>query len=376
MYTQFYEFDEKPFKLVPDPNYLFLSSRHEKALTFLEYGLSERVGFVMLTGEIGIGKTTLIRHLLNQVETDMDVAVVFHTNVDAATLLRQILTEFEIEYPDAMDKAGLLDLLYEYLIDRYRKNRKVFVIVDEAQNLSNDALEEVRMLSNLQTDKEMLLNVLVVGQPNLRTKIQSPGLEQFAQRIAASFHMSAMTLEETGAYIHHRLETAGGPTGLFQPDLVRGIFDASAGIPRTINLLCDALLVYGYADRTKILTRELLDQVIQDREGMGVFIPSGDGEEPAQEEEHPESLSLKMAALETRVSFLSDAMENRLKDTESRADFCRDELVARLTKLYQDEKKKNDALIFRYGKLKEKYDRLQQASADSHEPILLKTIAQ
>lgn len=376
MYTEFFGFTEKPFNLVPDPNYLFLSSRHEKALTFLEYGLSERVGFVMLTGEIGIGKTTLIRHLLNQVESDMDVAVVFHTNVDAVTLLRQILNEFEISHTESMNKANLLDLLYDFLIQRYASRRKVFVIIDEAQNLSNDALEEIRMLSNLQTDKEMLLQVIIVGQPNLKNKIQAPGLEQFAQRIAASYHMSAMTLDETASYITHRLGKAGGSPSLFATDLIEKIFDVSCGIPRTINMLCDALLVYGYADRARILTLELLEQVIQDKGGMGVFTRQDQEVESVPVKENTTGIENRVKELEQQIFDLTAAMDTRLEETQSRADFCRDALVARLTRLYTAEKKKNTALVYRYGKLRERYDTLHQQIYDNNEPILLKTIAQ
>ena len=281
MYTQFFKFREKPFNLVPDPGFLFLSDRHEKALTFLEYGLSEKVGFIMFTGEIGMGKTTLIRHLLNQVDDqNTDVAVVFHTNVSGTVLLRQILSEFEIETESGIDKASLLELLYQFLIDRYAKNRKVFLIVDEAQNLSESALEELRMLSNLQTDKELLVQIIIVGQPGLRDKIQSASLRQFAQRIAASFHLTPMTAEETRAYVRFRLERAGGDPDLFTPDLLEGLFVVSGGIPRTINLLCDAVLVYAYADRVSEITKDFLDQVIEDKGGMGVFTAENMDEEP------------------------------------------------------------------------------------------------
>ncbi len=248
MYTNFFGCLEKPFSLVPNPKYLYLSSKHGNALTFLEYGLTEKIGFVMLTGEIGIGKTTLIRHLLNQVEADMDVAVIFNTNVLSNDLIKLILNEFEIKYDDRISKAKALDVLYHFLIKKYSENRRVLLIIDEAQDLSNFVLEEIRMLSNLQTDEEMLLQIMIVGQPNLRSKIQEPELEQFAQRISVSYHIAAMTLEETRAYIAHRIKKAGGSPTIFPYKVVEKIFEVSAGIPRTIKILCDAALVYGYAD--------------------------------------------------------------------------------------------------------------------------------
>ncbi|WDP90561.1 MAG: AAA family ATPase [Desulfobacter sp.] len=348
MYTEFFGFREKPFNLVPDPNYLFLSSRHENALTFLEYGLSEKVGFIMLTGEVGMGKTTLIRHLLNQNEAETETAVVFNTNVDALTLLRQILNEFEIPHGGVENKADLLELLYGFLIEKFAEGRRVFLIIDEAQNLSNDTLEEIRMLSNLQTDKELLLQIILVGQPNLRDKIRSPELEQFAQRIAASFHLSAMDRDETQGYIVHRMQTAGGDPGLFLPALYDRLFEVSGGIPRTVNLLCDGLLVYGYAEGASVLTPALLDQVIEDKGGMGMFTPgnrdsAGDGagidSRPGFEE--------RLAALENRVEDLRRTLDDRL------------ELVSTMKRLYAEEKKKNRILAYRYGKLKEKYDRLR-----------------
>ncbi len=378
MYTEFYGFTEKPFNLVPDPNYLYLSSRHGKALTFLEYGLSEKVGFVMLTGEVGTGKTTLIRYLLNQVESDMEVAVIFHTNVDSFTLFRQILNEFDIGHNETMDKADLLDLLYDFLIQQYSSNRRVFVIIDEAQNLSNDAFEEIRMLSNLQTDKEMLLQIIIVGQPQLKDKIKAPGLEQFAQRISASYHISGMTLEETASYIAHRLGKASGPVSLFKQSLIERIFILSNGIPRTINMLCDALLVYGYADRAPLLTTKLLDQVVEDKEGMGVFMPNSTQAPPCllpDENDHTDLMD-RIRDLEARVAHLTDAFESRIQETQSRADDCRKNLVLKLSRLYQTEKKKTETLIYRYGKLQEKYDALQLERNKRSEPILLEKIVQ
>ncbi len=250
----------------------------------------------------------------------------------------------------------------------------MFLIIDEAQNLSNEALEEIRMLSNLQTDKDLLLQVIIVGQPNLRDKIQSPELEQFAQRISASFHMSALTREETQGYITHRIETAGGASSLFSPDLFDIIFTVSGGIPRTINLLCDALLVYGYADRAAVLTPDLLNQVIQDKGGMGMFTNKNRPPRVVKPQDTPD-LEKKIAGLEARVEALRQALDVRLEETESRAEFCRDELVSRLNRLYAEEKKKHKHLAYQYGTLQAKYKILQaKFRGKSNTPIPLKEI--
>lgn len=354
MYTEFYEFTEKPFTLVPNPNYLYLSSRHRNALTFLEYGLAEKVGFVMLTGEIGIGKTTLIRHILNQIETDMDVAVIFNTNILSTDLIPLILNEFEIKYDDGISKAKALDILYNALIEKYAAGRKVLLIIDEAQNLSDDVLEEIRMLSNLQTDDELLLQIIIVGQPNLRDKIQSPRLEQFAQRISVSYHLSAMNLKETNAYIAYRLEKAGGSPGLFSGEVIEKIFEASAGIPRTINLLCDAALVYGYADGTNQITLDILEQVIEDKGGMGVFTRQKLNNSPKTlpENDPIRKLEEKIIRMEQNIELLNKNFDIQLKEAESRAEFCRDEMVLNLKRLLASERKRNSKLEQQFGRFK------------------------
>lgn len=364
MYTKHFGFKEKPFNLVPNPSYLFLSSKHANALTFLEYGLTEKVGFVMLTGEIGIGKTTLIRHLLNQIESDMDVAVIFNTNVLSNDLINLILNEFEIEYKDGISKAKALDALYSFLIEKFSSGRKVLLIIDEAQNLSDEVLEEIRMLSNLQTDEEMLLQIMIVGQPELRNKISDPRLEQFAQRIAVSYHLSAMTFEETGEYIAHRIEKAGGNPDLFSANAVEKIYDASMGIPRTINLLCDASLVYGYADEKQKIDPDTVKQVIEDKGGIGVFTRKKlDGQSSAKtdsstdlDQTSREFLLEKIVSMENNFVQLKEFYHNHIKESESRAEFCRDEMVAALKNALKLEREKNQKIAIEYGRIKERYN--------------------
>ena len=358
MYTDFFGFNAKPFSLVPNPNYLYLSTKHGHALTFLEYGLSEKIGFVMLTGEIGIGKTTLIRYMLNQVESDMDVTVIFNTNIRSHDLINLILSELEIEYNDGISKAKALEVLYDFLVQKYAAKRKVLLIIDEAQNLSDEVLEEIRMLSNLQTDEEMLLQIMIVGQPNLREKIQNPRLEQFAQRISVSYHLSAMTKEETGAYIAHRLKKAGGSPGIFSLNFIEKIFEISGGIPRTINLLCDAALLYGYADGTKKIGLDILEQVIEDKSGMGVITKQKLKDKPQGpvKDDVLKIMKNKMMIMERRIDHLSKTLGSRISDIETLAETCRDELVLNLVNLFKSERKQRTQLESKYGELKGKYD--------------------
>lgn len=360
MYTKFFRLREKPFSLVPNPNYLYMSSKHSKALAFLEYALMEKIGCVMLTGEIGMGKTTLIRHLLNQVDAQIDVAVIFNTNIESDALITLILNEFEIEHDAGISKAAALSVLYDFLIQKYAAKKRVLLIIDEAQNLSDEVLEEIRMLSNLQTDEEMLLQIMIVGQPNLRDKIQHPRLEQFAQRISVSYHLSAMTLEETGAYIGYRLEKAGGSPALFPMDVIEKIFTAAGGIPRIINLLCDATLVYGYADETRDISLELLAQVIEDKGGMGIFTKQklNNRPKPLLEDAPLKALEEKVSRLEKQIDQLTAALNGQLKEAESRAAFCRDEMVANLRKQIDSERNRSAALEYQCGKMRGGYEAL------------------
>ena len=273
MYEEFYGLHEKPFQIVPNPEYLFLSEKHQNALTYLEYGLTENVGFILLTGEIGSGKTTLIQYLLKRLNTDMLVAVIFNTNVSPDQMLGLILKEFELSSP-SNDKAAMLDVLYEFLIQKYAGKKQVLLIIDEAQNLNDAALEEVRMLSNLQTDDQALLQIMLVGQPELAAKLKRPNLIQFAQRIAVSYHLAGLDRKETGNYIAYRIQKAGGHIGLFTDEAIDKIYDVSCGIPRSINLLCQAALVYGFADECKTIEKQIIEQILEDQIGIGLDIRS------------------------------------------------------------------------------------------------------
>jgi general secretion pathway protein A len=362
MYREFYGFQEKPFTIVPDPAFLYLSDKHRLALSYLEYGLMDGVGFILLSGEIGTGKTTLIKQLLTQLETDMEVAVIFNTNVSAEQLLELILNEFELK-PEARGKASYLDTLNQFLIGKHGSGHRVLLIVDEAQNLSQEALEEIRMLSNLQTDKDPLLQILTVGQPGFRTRLQHPSLAQLAQRIVVSYHLAPLSLEETKSYISHRLKVAGGKNDqLFTPEAVERIFHHSGGIPRNINVLCDAALVYGYADELSSLDAQVIEHVVKDKQEVGLFVPTRVGEAIQGQGGAAQAngnVLQRLEGLEQRVNQLSALLQGQIEANERRAESYQDTLVRKLGAMVNEERKRTDKLLVHYNLLKMKLNMMK-----------------
>ena len=323
MYTTHYGLTAKPFSIVPDPNILFLSKTHENALTYLEYGLSEKVGFVLLTGEIGIGKTTLIRHILNKMSSKMDIAAIFNTNLSSEDLFRLILSEFEIPC-DTADKSIHLETFYHFLIEQFARGRHTLLIIDEAQNLSDEVLEDIRMLFNLQTDNNILLQIILVGQPELRQRMTSPGMRQLAQRISVNYHLSPLTDEQTYQYINYRLKTAGAADALFSPEAMNLIYEKSAGIPRTINLLCDAGLVYGYAENKSHIDRSIIENVLRDRICLSVT-PHQDQPLPtpiadAVQDGPATEFAERLAAIEAAFADLQYGQEKFMQEIRSEFD--------------------------------------------------------
>lgn len=369
MYEKFYGFTSKPFQLVPNPAFLYLSPKHENALTYLEYGLMERSGFILLTGEIGAGKTTLIRHLLNQIESSIETAVIFNTNVTPDQLLAMILSEFEVVSPGP-GKSESLEALNRFLIDRYAQGGRSLLIIDEAQNLSREALEEVRMLSNLQSDDQLLLQIMLVGQPELRARLKRPELAQLNQRIGVSYHIPHLSHDETAAYIACRLEKAGGKSDIFTPQAVDLIYRASRGVPRTINLLCDAALVYGFADELAVIDAPVVEQAIEDRGGMGL-LPAFDADVQALCASADDggidggtALS-RLSALEHHLSALQQQLDWRIESLEGKGQAFKDELVRNLKELYDRERDRTDKLLFEYSRIKERCAMLQQKEKEA-----------
>lgn len=271
MYENFYGFSEKPFNTTPDSKFFFPSPKHLEALNSLRYAIDERKGFVVITGEIGAGKTTVCRTLLNSIGANTKVAMITNTHLTAKELIAEILEEFDEEHQGGT-KQKLLSYLNKYLIKQLANDTNVVLIIDEAQNLSPKVLEEVRMLSNLETEKEKLIQIILLGQPQLKVKLENPKLEQFKQRIAVYYHISSLTRGESEEYINFRLKLVNPNTiSIFQPDAIDTIYEYSRGIPRLINLVADSALLSGYVYATKQISQKLIKEVIRDRDLSNKF---------------------------------------------------------------------------------------------------------
>lgn len=264
MYESFFELRVKPFELLPDPKFIYLSKSHKKALTYLDYGIRERAGFILLTGEVGSGKTTLIRDLLDKHYEQAVLSKIFNTRATSEQLLAMINDDFGLP-AQGKDKVTLIRDLNDFLVDQYARGKQPILIIDEAQNLAPDLLEEVRMLSNLETADSKLLQIILVGQPELRTILSTPELRQLRQRIGISSHLQALNREETEHYIMHRLEVAGNASAVtFSPESLDVVFIYSKGVPRLINIICDFLMLSAFAEETRVISIEMVREVVGD----------------------------------------------------------------------------------------------------------------
>jgi putative secretion ATPase (PEP-CTERM system associated) len=271
MYERFYQLRERPFALSPDPEYLYPSRVHREALDYLRYGLESHAGFVVITGEIGSGKTTLLQTLLRGLDTQTTVGRIVNTILEPRELLETIMIDFGLE-AQGRSKPLMLRDLAQYLVDQRLAGRMVLLVIDEAQNLSLGALEELRMLSNLETEKSKLMQIVLVGQPNLRDKLAAPELEQLRQRITVSYHLLPLDAGETANYINHRLRRAAlGPPLEFPRQVTDVIHARSRGVPRIINVICDAALVFGYAEERRQIDDTLIADVLSELELTGVL---------------------------------------------------------------------------------------------------------
>lgn len=262
MYEKFFELEKKPFELVPNPEFLFLSKSHKKAIVYLDYGLKEHAGFILVTGEVGSGKTTIVRNLLKNLDDTVTLSKVFNTKVTSEQLIAMVNDDFGLDTAHK-DKITLLRELTDFLIDQHAAGRWPTLIIDEAQNLSGELLEEVRMLSNLETDTSKLLQIILVGQPELRKTLAQPELRQLRQRISISCHLMPLSRQETEDYIFHRLEIAGNRNAVsFDEGSIDIIYSFSRGIPRLVNIICDFLMLSAFAEETRRMTKELVQEVI------------------------------------------------------------------------------------------------------------------
>ena len=270
LYEKFYNLRELPFTLTPDPAFLYLSRQHRFALTLLRYGIASHASFCLLSGEVGSGKTLLVRQLLSSLEQEVRVGLIANTSRKFERMLPWVCLAFGLNH-EGKDDAALFRLFTDFVLREHQAGRRVVLIVDEAQNLTVELLEELRVLSNMNTSKQVLLQTFLVGQPELRDMLRLPELRQFAQRISSDFHLDPLSLDDARAYVRHRLTVAGGDFNLISAEAVELAHASSGGVPRLINQLCDTALVYGFAEQRPSIDAELMAQVIADRAAGGIL---------------------------------------------------------------------------------------------------------
>ncbi|MBT5293100.1 MAG: AAA family ATPase [Cellvibrionales bacterium] len=246
MYQNFFGLHEKPFSIAPDPRYLYMTDQHREALAHLLFGIGDEGGFILLTGDIGTGKTTICRSLLNQLPDNADIAFIVNPRLSVNELLQSICDELGIDYTDSSSIKVLVDKLNQFLLEGYASGRNTILIIDEAQNLADEVLEQLRLLTNLETSEKKLLQLILLGQPELNDKLAQDNLRQLAQRVTARFHLLPLSAEETTAYIKHRLHIAGFRGELFSRAALKHIHSESRGVPRLVNVICDRSMLGAY----------------------------------------------------------------------------------------------------------------------------------
>lgn len=336
MYEAFFNLKQKPFDLLPDPDFLFMSSSHKKVLSYLDYGIRERVGFILLTGEVGSGKTTIIRNLIKKNLSDVVLSKIFNTRVDSEQLIAMINDDFGLPVLNK-DKITLLRELNLFLIDQFVKGNQPVLIIDEAQNLNHDLLEEIRMLSNLETDNAKLLQIILVGQPELRKTLASATLIQLRQRISINCHIQPLSRSEIELYILHRLETAGDRDAVsFFGDTIDIIFTFSRGIPRLINIICDFILLAAFAEETRAIDASMVLDIIGDLDFEYHYWGSESLDGHVTREGHMDgsfSAGRSDPAVSSMIKDLNDRLDNLGKESGSGSQKRLLEMAAKIAEL-------------------------------------------
>lgn len=264
VYLDHFGFSERPFSLLPDPNFMFWSAAHLRAFAVLEYGLTTQAPLTVVTGEVGTGKTTLIQALLTQIRSNITVGLISNARGDRGALLRWVLNALDVKTPPGADYVSLFQQFQDFVVAEYAAGRHVMLIIDEAQNLGMETLEELRMLTNINSGRDALLQLVLLGQPELREMITRPELRQFAQRVTATYHLNAMDRLTTYNYIRHRLVQVGGTGREISPAAIRRVFEASGGVPRMVNKICDLALVYASTSATPRVSLRIVNELLND----------------------------------------------------------------------------------------------------------------
>ena len=263
-YLSYFGLNQRPFTLLPDPEFLYWSDQHRRGYAVLEYGIMSRAPITILTGEIGAGKTTLLQKLLGQVEAGVTIGLISNAQGNRGEILQWVLNALDVQFDQNASYVQNFQKLQDFLVDEYAQGRRVILVFDEAQNVSIEGLEELRMLTNINSNKAELIQLILVGQPELRDLIRDPRMNQLAQRVAASFHLNRMSKDGTRAYIEHRMRTAGGTGNEFTSEAAELIFKATNGVPRLINQLCDFGLLYAWTDDSREVEERLIRSVLDD----------------------------------------------------------------------------------------------------------------
>ena len=270
MYQNHFQLAERPFNLRPDPSYLYLGERHRMALAMLEYGLFEQDGYAVITGDVGSGKTTLVRHLLRALDNEYQIGLITNTHKSFGDLLHWVTAAFGIERAGRTD-AELHQAFVDYLVSVYERGQQTLLIIDEAQNLDPGSLEEVRVLSNINADASNVMQLLLVGQPELRELLRHPSLTQVAQRISTHYHLAPLAADDVGDYIRHRLQVAGAQRPLFTQPAIQMIAAASGGVPRLINQISETCLVYAFGANSQVVNSHTVNDVLNDRRASQIL---------------------------------------------------------------------------------------------------------
>ncbi|MGR3371524.1 MAG: ExeA family protein [Pseudooceanicola nanhaiensis] len=273
IYNSHFGFETRPFSLVPDPEFIYWSPAHRRAWTMLEYGILTNAPITLITGEVGAGKTTLLQHLLRSMDEDVRIGLISNSHGSRGELLQWVLLALGQEVNPEAGYVRLFGQLQDYLIGEYAAGRRVVLIFDEAQNLGRDSLEELRMFTNINSGRDELVQLVLVGQPELRDFVRRPDMTQFAQRVASSFHLPALDAAAVADYIAHRLTVAGGRPDVFSEDAARAVHAATGGVPRLVNQLCDLALLYAFEAGQDRVTEAAVRQVLED----GTFFAGGAG---------------------------------------------------------------------------------------------------
>lgn len=341
MYTSFYGFDTKPFSITPDPESLYLSPEHQEALTHLEYALMRKIGLMMLTGDVGTGKTTILRYTVENFCDDKQITAIFQTNVSPKEFFRLVLGGLGVE-ARGNHKDQQLDALKSYLTILQEDEQQALIIVDESQGLSDETLEEIRLLTNIQMDYPDALQILLVGQPEFLERLQSSQWVSLGQRIGISYHLKPLDFAQTCWYIAHRLARVGGQLKLFSKDALKKIYKSSGGIPRLINLICDAALIYGYGDELKIIKAPLIDKVVEERAGMGLSSGLDALRKPqnVQETESSGPLKERLKIIEEALVQIHNQMECQREDISILSSNSKGDLQTLVKKILAKERRK------------------------------------